>query len=154
MRYKISGFTTAFAVVLLVALVRWRPPWRPPFVYRQSRDNRQSRGKYNGSWAFTVNCSGIQLLICMYHSACSPAAGYFRELLDYSPGNVTSEKEAERNSGVLGILSRLFCKHLRTKVSLADHDITLNRSTKIFIGSILKATQQRETNAEFVDLLM
>ena len=41
----VNSFTTAFAVFHLVTLARWLPPI-PQFVCRQSRDNRQSRGKY------------------------------------------------------------------------------------------------------------
>ena len=39
--YFINDFTTAFAILHLVTLARWQPSWRPPFVCRQSHDNRQ-----------------------------------------------------------------------------------------------------------------
>ncbi len=44
---SINDFTTALAVLHLVTLARWRPPWRPPFVHRQTVTwQRQSRVKW------------------------------------------------------------------------------------------------------------
>ena len=57
----INGFTTAFAVLHLVILASWRPPWRQPLVHRESRAT-DSHVRNKGSWAFAVNCSGIKAL--------------------------------------------------------------------------------------------
>ena len=54
---EINGFTIAFAVLHLIALARWRPPWQPLYVH--SHVTTDSHVGNKGSWAFTVNCSRI-----------------------------------------------------------------------------------------------
>ena len=62
MVFDINSLTTAFAVLYLVTLARWRPSWWPP-LYTDSHVTTDSHVGNKDSWAFTVNCSGIILSI-------------------------------------------------------------------------------------------